>query len=107
MQVTRRRACGVASSSHATETTPAISIVSTPNVQTLETRIVPKLDAKTHRWVATLDFGAATFRIGVTNHSTVELADVAVDASASAACNRQVGALAPGASVEYTCHASS
>jgi uncharacterized repeat protein (TIGR01451 family) len=47
--------------------------------------------------------GTAVFTISVTNSGDVELRDVAVSDPQAANCSRDLGIMAPGASVTYTC----
>ncbi len=93
----------VAGSSDATASKPAIVIVAGPRVQTLETKIVARLDAKTHTRVPELRFGTARFTVTVKNPGTDELAGVTVVDPQSPSCNRKIGTLAPGASLTYAC----
>jgi uncharacterized repeat protein (TIGR01451 family) len=81
---------------------PAISIVSRPEVQTLETKIV----ATTHARRPALLLGTATFTITVANRSAFELTNVTVTDPLSPRCNRTIGTLAPGASIAYSCSAA-
>ena len=76
---------------------PAIAIVSSPKVQTLETRIVAKADSKSHTRKPTLVLGTANL---------VRLTSVTVTDPLSPRCNRNIGALAPGASIAYVCSAA-
>ena len=85
---------------------PAIAIVSSPKVQTLETRIVAKADSKSHTRKPTLVLGTAKFTITVTNTNLVRLTSVTVTDPLSPRCNRNIGALAPGASIAYVCSAA-
>jgi uncharacterized repeat protein (TIGR01451 family) len=66
-------------------THPAITITKSPSSQTVASG------------------GTATFTIKVTNTGDVKLVNVTVADPRSTACNRQLGAMAPGASVTYTC----
>jgi hypothetical protein len=80
----------------------AIAIVSSPKVQTLETKIV----ARSHTRKPTLVLGTAKFTITVTNTNPVRLTSVTVTDPLSPGCNRNIGALAPGASIAYVCSAA-
>jgi uncharacterized repeat protein (TIGR01451 family) len=82
---------------------PAIEIVSSPRVQTVQTRIVIRADAKTGTRTRTLMFGTARFTITVTNPSRVGLSGVTVTDPLSPGCNRRIGKLAPGTSITYSC----
>jgi hypothetical protein len=84
---------------------PAIAIVSTPKVQTLRTRIVGRVDARTQTHRPRLVLGTARFTVTVTNTSSVKLVDVTVADRLSPRCNRAIAALAPGASISYVCSA--
>jgi uncharacterized repeat protein (TIGR01451 family) len=64
---------------------PAISIVKDPSSQTIASG------------------GTATFKITVTNTGDVTLTNVTVGDTLSPNCNRNVGTLAAGASITYTC----
>jgi len=80
---------------------PAIAVVSSPRVQTLEMNVVA---VKGHARGARLLLPTARFTIRVTNPGSVALTGVRVDAG-SRRCDRRIGALAPGASTSYTCSA--
>ena len=82
-----------------------LAIVSSPKLQLLETRIVAKVEAKTHARTPRLVLGTAKFTITVTNTNRVELTGVTVTDPLSPRCSRNVGTLAPGASVGYVCSA--
>jgi hypothetical protein len=97
-------AAAVAGSSDATATRPAISISSTPTVRTLETKVVTRFDARTHKLVPALRLGTATFSVVVANPSDVGLTAVTVVDPASPSCNRRIGTLDAGASFAYICH---
>jgi hypothetical protein len=96
-------AAAVAGSSDATASKPGIVIVAGPRVQTLETKIVSRLDAKTHRLMPALRFGTARFTVTVKNPGADDLAGVAVVDPQSPGCNRRIGMLAAGASLTYAC----
>src|SRR6266516_2869514 len=81
---------------------PAIAIVSSPQLQTFET----KADAKSHTRKPTLVLGTAKFTITVTNTNPVRLTSVTVTDRLSPGCNRNIGALAPGGSIGYSCSAA-
>jgi hypothetical protein len=99
-------AAAIAGSSNATASRPALTISSTPTLQSLETKVIlGRIHTGTHRAAARLQLATATFTITVTNAGDVDLADVSVDASAVRACNRTVDMLAAGASIVYTCRA--
>ena len=85
---------------------PAIAIVSSPKLQTLETEIVAKLDAKTHTRKPALVLGTAKFTITLTNEGPEKLVGVTVTDPLSPDCNRRVGTLAPRAAIEYFCSAA-
>ena len=85
---------------------PAIEIVSSPKVQTLETKVVAKADARAHARRTTLVFGTARFTITVTNPSPVRLFGVTVTDPLSPACSRSLGTLAGGVSIAYSCSAA-
>ncbi len=85
---------------------PAIAIVSSPQLQTFETKIVAKADAKSHTRKPTLVLGTAKFTITVTNTNPVRLTSVTVTDRLSPGCNRNIGALAPGGSIGYSCSAA-
>jgi len=93
----------VAGSSDATASKPAIVIVAGPRVQTLETKIVARLDAKGHRRMPVLRFGTARFTVTVKNPGADPLAGVTVVDPQSPSCNRKLATLAPGASFTYAC----
>jgi hypothetical protein len=100
-------AAAIAGSSAATASRPALTITSTPTAQSLETKVVvSRIDARTHRPLAALRLATATFTVTVSNPGDIDLADVAVGASAVPGCNRSLGTLAAGASVVYTCRAA-
>lgn len=99
-------AAAVAGSSDATASKPAIVVVVGPRVQTLETKVVARLDAKTHSRVAELRFGTARFTVTVKNPGADELAGVTVVTPQSPGCNRKIGTLAAGASLTYACRAA-
>jgi hypothetical protein len=82
-----------------------LAILSSPKSQTLETRIVAKVDAKTRARTPRLVLGSAKFTITVTNTNRVELTGATVTDPLSPRCSRNVGTLAPGASVAYACSA--
>ena len=117
MQVTRRRACGatmllfsaatvsvaLAAGSGAAASHSLIEIAVHPKVQTLETKVVARVDVRTHKRTPTLQFGTARFHIVVSNPSDVSLTGVAVVDAEAADCNRRIGTLAPHASVAYAC----
>jgi hypothetical protein len=96
-------AAAVAGSSDATASKPALIVVAGPRVQTLETKVVARLDAKTHRRVPELRFGTARFTVTVKNPGADELAGVTVVAPQSPSCNRRIGTLPAGASLTYAC----
>jgi uncharacterized repeat protein (TIGR01451 family) len=85
---------------------PAIAIVNSPKLQTLETKVVAMIDAKTHTRKPALVFGTARFTITVMNTNPVELTGVTVTDPLSPGCNRNIGTLAPGASIAYFCSAA-
>lgn len=85
---------------------PAIAIVSNPKIQTLETKIVAKLDATTHTRKPALVLGTAKFRMTLTNAGSAKLIGVTVTDPLSPDCNRKIGTLAPGAAIEYVCSAA-
>ena len=85
---------------------PAISIVSSPTVQTLEPNVVATADGKTHTRRPTVLFGTAKFTITVTNTDLVGLINVATTDPLSPGCSRRIGTLAPGVSVAYHCSAA-
>ena len=85
---------------------PAIAIVIRPKAQTLVTEVVAKADVKTHATKPALVLGTAKFTITVTNTNTVTLTSVAVTDPFSPSCNRNIGTLAPGASIAYLCSAA-
>ena len=95
----------VAASSDATASAPALSITSTPKIQSVQTKVVDRLDPKNRTRAPALLFGTATFTVTVANPGDVELDAVSVVDSASPSCNRTIGALAAGASTSYVCHA--
>jgi hypothetical protein len=82
---------------------PPVAIVVSPMVQTLEARIVARIDPKTHSRRPTLVLGRARFRISVANENSVVLTGIRVTDPLSPGCNRIIGTLAPGASVGYIC----
>jgi uncharacterized repeat protein (TIGR01451 family) len=84
---------------------PGLAIASSPKSQTLETRIVAKVNSKTHARTPRLVLGTAKFTITVTNTNRVESTDATVTDPLSPRCSRNVGMLAPGASVAYVCSA--
>jgi uncharacterized repeat protein (TIGR01451 family) len=85
---------------------PAIAIVSSPKLQTLETKIVARPDAKTHTRKPALVLGTAKFRIALTNAGPGKLIGVTVTDPLSPDCNRKIGTLAAGAAIEYFCSAA-
>jgi uncharacterized repeat protein (TIGR01451 family) len=85
---------------------PAIAIVSSPKLQTLETKIVAKLDAKTRTRKPALVLGTAKFRITLKNAGPEKLIGVTVIDPLSPDCNRKIGTLAAGAAIEYICSAA-
>ena len=85
---------------------PAITIVSSPKLQTLETKIVAKVDAKTQTRKPALVLGTAKFRMTLTNTGPVKLLGVTVTDPLSPGCNRKVGTLSAGAAIEYLCSAA-
>jgi uncharacterized repeat protein (TIGR01451 family) len=85
---------------------PAIAIISSPKLQTLETMIVAKLDAKTQTRKPALVLGTAKFRMTLTNAGPVKLVGVTVRDPLSPDCNRRIGTLAAGAAIEYFCSAA-
>jgi uncharacterized repeat protein (TIGR01451 family) len=84
----------------------AIAIVSSPKLQTLETRIVARLDAKTHTRKPELVLGTAKFRMTLRNAGPAKLVGVTVKDPLSPDCNRKIGTLAAGAAIEYFCSAA-
>jgi uncharacterized repeat protein (TIGR01451 family) len=84
----------------------AIAIVSSPTLQTLETRIVARLDAKTRTRKPALVLGTAKFRMTLTNAGPVKLVGVTVSDPLSPDCNRKIGTLAAGVAIEYFCSAA-
>jgi len=97
-------AAAIGGSSDATASRPAITITTTPTVQKLESQIVGRVDATTHKAIPELVLGTATFEVVVANTGDVELADVTVDDPVAPTCNHRIGTLAPGDSVSYVCH---
>jgi hypothetical protein len=95
----------VAASSDATASAPALSITSTPTIQQVETKVVDRLDARTHTRVPALLFGTATFTVTAANPGGLELDGVSVVDPASPSCDRTIGVLAAGASLSYVCRA--
>jgi hypothetical protein len=89
-------AASVAGSSDASASRAAIAITSTTSAKTLETTVVGRIDARTHKPVAALRLGAATFKVVVTNTGDVDLAGVTVDDPAVSTCSRTIGTLAAG-----------
>ena len=85
---------------------PAIAIVSSPKLQTLETKIVAKLDAKTQTRRPALVLGTAKFRITLTNAGPAKLVGVTVTDPLTPDCNRKIGTLAAGGAIEYFCSAA-
>jgi hypothetical protein len=85
---------------------PAIAIVSSPKLQTLETKIVAKLDARTQAPKPALVLGTAKFRMTLTNAGPGKLIGVTVSDPLSPDCNRKIGTLAAGAAIEYFCSAA-
>ena len=81
----------------------AVAIVVSPNVQTLQTRVVARIDPKTHAPTPILALGTAKFRISVTNETSVALTGVRVTDPLSPGCSRMIETLAPGTSVAYRC----
>jgi uncharacterized repeat protein (TIGR01451 family) len=78
-------------------TSALIGIVMRPNKQKVHTTVDPSATA------STLVFGTATFTITVKNRGTAKLTGVKVTDARSPLCDREVGALASGASSTYTC----
>ena len=85
---------------------PRITVVVSPSVQTVETRVVGRIDQKTFTRQPALVFGSANFRIRITNVNSVALAQVTVTDPRTRNCGRVIGTLAPGGSVDYACSAA-
>jgi uncharacterized repeat protein (TIGR01451 family) len=83
-----------------------IAVVVNPRVQTLETRVVARIDPKTHAREPALVLGTAKFRITVTNENRVALTGIRVTDPLSPGCSRTIGTLLPRASVGYVCSAA-
>ena len=81
---------------------PAISIVKSPKLQTLTTKIRKTQDTAGAA-VTTVSYGTANFAITVTNTGDVTLTGVKVVDLLSLGCSRNLGTLAAGKSTSYKC----